>query len=65
MLLSLLAFVLSHWQGLMTGQTVLPKWRNLAHEVRRVLLPEVVLAELATELERLKPYLDTHILVTE
>jgi hypothetical protein len=64
LVLSLLAFVLAHWQGLVTGQTVLPEWRELAREVRRVLLPEVVLAELATELDRLKPYLGAHILVT-
>ncbi len=60
LVLSLMAFVLAHWQGLATGQTILPDWKALAQEVRRVLLAELILAELLIEVKRLKPYLNAY-----
>ncbi len=59
LMLSLLAFVLSQWAVWSTSTGSWPDWRAAATLVRRVLLSEVVLAELLVEFERLRPYLET------
>lgn len=58
LVLSLLAFVLAQWQRWSRPQGEWPDWRELALQVRRLLVPELVQAELLAELERLRPYLD-------
>lgn len=56
LLLSLLAFTLAQWQ-LWQFQGEWPDWGEAATTLRRELLPDLILAELMTELERLRPYL--------
>jgi hypothetical protein len=58
LVLSLLAFVLSQWEVWSLPQWEWPDWRGVAMEVRRLLVPEVVQAELLEQLERLRPYLE-------
>ena len=58
MVLSLLAFVLSQWGVWSTLGGSWPDWGEAATLMRRVLLSEVVLAELLLEWERLRPYLE-------
>lgn len=58
LLLSLLAFTLSQWEVWPTPQGKWPDWRDVALTVRRLLMPELVQAELLTEFERLRPYLE-------
>lgn len=41
-----------------TPAGVWPNWREIASALRRMLLPEVVQAELLAELERLRPFLE-------
>ena len=53
-----LPFVLSQWGAWSTPVGSWPDWREMALVLRRVLLPEVVYAELLAELERLRPYLE-------
>jgi Zn-dependent protease with chaperone function len=57
LLLSFLAFTLTQWQ-LWQSQGEWPKWAEAATILRRELLPDLILAELMTELERLRPYLN-------
>lgn len=59
LVLSLLAFVLSQWQVWSLPQGEWPDWWDVAMTVRRLLMPEVVQAELLMEFERLRPYLET------
>ena len=58
LVLSLLAFILAQWQLWAAPDGEWPHWQELAVEVRRQLVPEVMQAELLAELERLQPYLD-------
>jgi hypothetical protein len=58
LLVSLLAFVLTQWGVWTTAAGSWPDWGAVARQLRRVLLPELVVAELRLELERLRPYLD-------
>lgn len=58
LVLSLLAFVLSQWKVWSLPQNCWPDWRQVALLVRRVLMPELVQAELLAELECLQPYLE-------
>ena len=57
LLLSLLAFTLTQWR-VWEAQVEWPDWAEAATTVRRKLLPDLVLAELTAELERLRPYLE-------
>jgi hypothetical protein len=56
LLLSFLAFTLTQWQ-LWQSQGEWPDWAEAATTLRRELLPDLILAELMSELERLRPYL--------
>ena len=56
LLLSLLAFTLTQWQ-LWDSQDQWPDWGEAATTLRRQVLPDLILAEPMTELERLRPYL--------
>jgi hypothetical protein len=58
LLLSLLAFTLSQWQLWSMPKGVWPDWGEVATSLRRLLLPELVKAEVLAELERLQPYLE-------
>lgn len=57
LVLSLLAFTLSQWQLWSMPKGRWPDWRDVATNLRRLLLPELVHQELLAELERLRPYL--------
>lgn len=57
LVLSLLAFTLSQWQLWSLPQGTWPDWGEVALNLRRLLLPELVHQELQAELERLRPYL--------
>lgn len=57
LLLSLLAFTLTQWRVWETpGEW--PDWGAAAATARRELVPDIILTELTTEMERLKPYLE-------
>jgi hypothetical protein len=56
LLLSLLAFTLTQWR-LWDSQGEWPDWAEAIATTRRELLPDLVLAELISELEHLRPYL--------
>lgn len=58
LVLSLLAFALSQWRVWSMPEGCWPDWREVAMSVRRLLVPELVYAELQVELKRLQPYLD-------
>lgn len=58
LVLSLLAFTLAQWQLWSMPEGEWPDWGEVATSLRRLLLPELVHAELLLELERLQPYLD-------
>jgi hypothetical protein len=57
---SLLSYLLTHLHALQTQQTYLPDWRQLAQDIRRILLPDVCLLLLLAEQHRLKPHLDAY-----
>jgi len=58
--LSLLAYLFTHLHALQTHKTTLPDWRDLAHQIRRTLIPEVCLIPILAEQARLKPHLDAY-----
>jgi len=58
--LSLLAYLLTHLHALHSKQTYLPDWRQLAQQIRRILLPEVCLIHILVEQALLKPHLDVY-----
>jgi hypothetical protein len=58
LVLSLLAFTLAQWQVWSVPDGEWPDWQDVANDVRRQLVPELLQAELLAELERLQPYLD-------
>lgn len=58
LLLSLLAFILTQYKTWHLPKGSHPAWQPLAQELRRLLLPLLVKAELLAELERLKPHLE-------
>jgi hypothetical protein len=60
LILALLAFILTHWQGLAIGQTALPNWGMLAQEISLILLPDLIFTELQARQLRLKPFLDAY-----
>ncbi len=58
LVLSLLAFTLTQWQLWSMPQGTWPDWGAVATGLRRLLVPDLVYAELQAELERLQPYLE-------
>lgn len=58
LVLSLLAFTLSQWQLWSMSYEAWPDWGEVATSLRRLLVPELIHAELLAELERLQPYLE-------
>lgn len=58
--LSLLAYLLTHLHALQSMQTYLPDWRQLAQQVRRILIPDLCLIYILAEQARLKPHLDAY-----
>jgi hypothetical protein len=57
LVLSLLAFMLSQWHLWSMPEGEWPDWGAVATGLRRLLVPDLVHAELQAELERLRPYL--------
>ena len=55
LVLSLLAYLLSHWAYLSTSPTSLPDWGQTAQIAIQSLLPHLVLMLLLLEIERLRP----------
>lgn len=60
LVLSLLAYLLARWHAVATGQTLLPRWAELTHELALLLVPDVMLYALLAQFERLRPYLDAY-----
>ena len=61
LLLSLLSFVLVQFKTWTLPKGAFPAWQPLAQDIRRSLVPQLIKAELLTELERLKPHLESSI----
>jgi hypothetical protein len=57
LVLSLIAFTLTHWTYLSTHPSQLPDWGACAHLALQTLLPEVVVSLLLLEVERTRPLL--------
>lgn len=60
LVLAFFAFILTHWHGMATGQTLLPDWGLLAEQISLILLPDIIFVELSTRQKRLKPFLDAY-----
>lgn len=55
LILSLIAYLLTHWTYLSTSPTTLPDWGAAAQLALEVLLPQLVLLLLLLEIHRLRP----------
>lgn len=60
LVLSLVAFLLAHWVHIAAGGGEQPDWLEVAKLATEILLPLLVLSNLATEIERLKPVARAH-----
>lgn len=60
LLLSMVAYLLAHWGHLSQGHETLPRWSEAARTILEVVLPQTVIEDLLTQIEKRSELLRSH-----